>query len=159
MAQNNYNWEGFDPDYNPYAQDNSPEAPQPYQPPGGKDPWGNDVGSQQNHIDSFWDASTNQKRNDFSDAELGGWGVSRLGADKYLLPNGQTVDTVRDIGGANAPSWTISGGKQGENGQGVNWGGQQGGGGSEDDLLPNPVVGVVRSGEFRDGRTVCLIRD
>ena len=44
--------------------------------------------------------------------------MTQLSGDKYRLNStGQTVDTVRDFGGANAPSWTISGGQQGQNGQ------------------------------------------
>lgn len=95
-----------------------------------KDQWGNDVGSDQAGTDAFWDQVTNKKRNDFSDQELAGWGVSRISGDKYRLKNGQEVDTVGDFGGTNSMGqWTISGGKQGENGQGVNWGGGGGGGG------------------------------
>lgn len=93
-------------------------APTPPLPP--QDQWGNQTGSQQSQIDTFWNQVTNAHRNDFTPDELNAWGVTKISGDKYRLPNGQTVDTVGDYGpgGENRMGgWTISGGQPGQNGQ------------------------------------------
>lgn len=100
----------------------APTAPPPSVAPT-VDQWGNPVGSQQAGIDAFWNAATVEKRRTFTPAQLQGWGVTQLSADKYRLPNGQVVDIIGDIGGPNEQlgTWSISGGRPGENGQGVDW--------------------------------------
>lgn len=127
----------FNPSYRPQDEQNrlqpqdqqEPLAPAPAQAQPGVDQWGNQAGSSQAGIDSFWNAVTNQGQTQFDPSQLSQWGVTQLSPDKYQLNStGQTVDTVRDIGGANAPSWTISGGQTGQNGQAAAGGGGGGGG-------------------------------
>lgn len=78
----------------------------------------------QQTIDNFWSAVTQQGRTSLSPQDLAQLvqqnpGVSFLpgSQDKVRLPNGQVVDPIGDVGGANKPQWSISGGQPGENGQ------------------------------------------
>lgn len=160
--------QGFDVAPDDFNFDAGPVASAPYPAAGGKDEWGNDFGSEQAGTDAFWNQVTNKHRNDFSDDELSGWGVSRVSGDKYRLKNGQEVDTVADYGGENRMGqWTISGGKPGQNGQyagppgappglfgpvgGFAAGGAQGGSGKANmfgDDLTNALKGMFPGGAF-----------
>lgn len=98
--------------------------------------FGTQAPNNQQTIDNFWSAVTQQGRTSLSPQDLAQLvqqnpGVSFLpgSQDKVRLPNGQIVDPIGDVGGANKPQWSISGGQPGENGQPMSTSGSIGGGG------------------------------
>lgn len=89
-------------------------------------------------IDGFWSAITQEGRTSLTPQDLQGIIAANPGVhmvpgsqDKVQLPNGQIVDVIQDSGGANKPSWSISGGQPGENGQTTTAGGGSGGSGGQ----------------------------
>lgn len=96
-------------------------------------------------IDGFWSAITQEGRTTLTPQELQNIIAKNPGVhmvpgsqDKVQLPNGQIVDVIQDSGGANKPSWSISGGQPGENGQPTtSGGGSSGGGGGQASYSPS----------------------